>query len=81
VSQSFGYIPKSGIGGSNGRSMFSFLSSLQIFFQSSPKVLNEMQILIHSLGMGVRFYTSTSFRDAADSCWPYITLRTNEKAE
>jgi hypothetical protein len=34
VSQSFGYIPKSGIGGSNGRSMFSFLSSLQIFFHS-----------------------------------------------
>jgi hypothetical protein len=27
VSQSFGYIPKSGIAGSNGRSMFSFLSS------------------------------------------------------
>jgi hypothetical protein len=34
VSQSFGYIPKSGIAGSNGRSMSSFLSSLQIFFQS-----------------------------------------------
>jgi hypothetical protein len=34
VSQSFGYVPKSGIAGSNGRSMFSFLSSLQIFFQS-----------------------------------------------
>jgi hypothetical protein len=31
VSQSFGYIPKSGIAGSNGRSMFSFLSSLQFF--------------------------------------------------
>jgi hypothetical protein len=31
VSQSFGYIPKSGIAGSNGRSMFRFLSSLQIF--------------------------------------------------
>jgi hypothetical protein len=30
VSHSFGYIPKSGI----GRSMFRFLSSLQIFFQS-----------------------------------------------
>jgi hypothetical protein len=30
VSQSFGYIPKSGIAGSYGRSMFSFLSSLQI---------------------------------------------------
>jgi hypothetical protein len=34
VSQSFGYIPKSGIAGSNGRSMSSFLRSLQIFFQS-----------------------------------------------
>jgi hypothetical protein len=34
VSQSFGYIPKSGIAVSSGRSMFSFLSSLQIFFQS-----------------------------------------------
>jgi hypothetical protein len=33
VSQSFRYIPKSGIAGSNGRSMFSFLSSLQIFFR------------------------------------------------
>jgi hypothetical protein len=31
VSQSFGYIPKSGIAGSYGRSMFSFLSSLQNF--------------------------------------------------
>jgi hypothetical protein len=27
VSQAFGYIPKSGIAGSNGRSMSSFLSS------------------------------------------------------
>jgi hypothetical protein len=34
VSQSFGYIPKSGIAGSNGRSMFRFLRSLQIFFHS-----------------------------------------------
>jgi hypothetical protein len=34
VSQSFGCIPKSGIAGSYGRSMFSFLSSLQMFFQS-----------------------------------------------
>jgi hypothetical protein len=35
VSYSFGYIPKSGMAESNGRSMFTFLSSLQIFFQSS----------------------------------------------
>jgi hypothetical protein len=34
VSQSFGYSPKSDIAGSYGRSMFRFLSSLQIFFQS-----------------------------------------------
>jgi hypothetical protein len=34
VSQSFVCIPKSGIAESYGRSMFSFLSSLQTFFQS-----------------------------------------------
>jgi hypothetical protein len=34
VFHSFGYIPKSGIAGSNGRSMFRFLRRLQIFFQS-----------------------------------------------
>jgi hypothetical protein len=38
VSESFGYIPKSGIAGSNGRSMFRFLRSLQIFFQSGCKL-------------------------------------------
>jgi hypothetical protein len=43
VSQSFGYIPKSGIAGSNGRSMFSFLSSLQIFFQSGCTSLHSHQ--------------------------------------
>jgi hypothetical protein len=43
VSQSFGYIPKSGIAGSNGRSMFSFLSSLQIFFQSGCTNLHSHQ--------------------------------------
>jgi hypothetical protein len=41
--QSFGYIPKSGIAGSNGRSMFSFLSSLQIFFQSGCTSLHYHQ--------------------------------------
>jgi hypothetical protein len=36
VLHSFGYIPRSGIAGSYGRSMFRFfLRSLQIFFQSS----------------------------------------------
>jgi hypothetical protein len=43
VSQSFGYIPKSGIAGSYGRSMFSFLSSLQIFFQSGCTSLYSHQ--------------------------------------
>jgi hypothetical protein len=43
VSQSFEYIPKSGIAGSNGRSMFSFLSSLQIFFQSGCTSLQSHQ--------------------------------------
>jgi hypothetical protein len=43
VSQSFGYIPKSGIAGSNGRSMFSFLNSLQIFFQSGCTSLHSHQ--------------------------------------
>jgi hypothetical protein len=43
VSQFFGFIPKSGIAGSNGRSMSSFLSSLQIFwnFIFSTSYLNE----------------------------------------
>jgi hypothetical protein len=43
VSQSFGCIPKSGIAGSNGRSMFSFLSSLQIFFQNGCTSLHSYQ--------------------------------------
>jgi hypothetical protein len=34
VLHSFGYIPKSGIAGSYGRSTFRFLRSLQIFLQS-----------------------------------------------
>jgi hypothetical protein len=41
VSHSFGYIPKSGIAGSNGRSMFRFLSSPQIFFQSGCTSLHS----------------------------------------
>jgi hypothetical protein len=45
VSQSFGYIPKSGIAGSNGRSVFSFLSkkAKQIFFQSGCTSLHPHQ--------------------------------------
>jgi hypothetical protein len=43
VSQFFGYIPKSGIAGSNDRSMSSFLSSLQIFFQSGCTSLHPHQ--------------------------------------
>jgi hypothetical protein len=42
VSQSFGYTPKSGITGSNG-TMFSFLSGLQIFFQSGCTSLQSHQ--------------------------------------
>jgi hypothetical protein len=43
VSHSFGYIPKSGITGSYGRSMFSFLRRLQIFFQSGYTSLHSHQ--------------------------------------
>jgi hypothetical protein len=43
VSQAFGYIPKSGIAGSHGRSMFSFLSSLQIFFQNGCTSLHSQK--------------------------------------
>jgi hypothetical protein len=43
VSHSFGYIPQSGIAGSYGRSMCSFLSSLQIFFQSGCTSLHSQQ--------------------------------------
>jgi hypothetical protein len=39
----FGYIPRSGIAGSYGRSMFRFLRSLQIFFQSSCSSLHSHQ--------------------------------------
>jgi hypothetical protein len=43
VSHSFGYIPKSGVAGSYGRSMFSFLSSFQYFFQSGCTSLHSHQ--------------------------------------
>jgi hypothetical protein len=43
VSQSFGYIPKSDIAGSYGRSMFRFLRSLQFFFQSGCTSLHSHQ--------------------------------------
>jgi hypothetical protein len=43
VSQSFGYIPKSGIAGSYGKSLFSFLNSLQIFSQSGCTSLHSHQ--------------------------------------
>jgi hypothetical protein len=43
VSHSFGYILKSSIVGSYGRSMFRFLRSLQIFFQSGCTSLHSHQ--------------------------------------
>jgi hypothetical protein len=43
VSHSFGYIPKNGIVGSYGRSMFRFLRNLQIFFQSGCTSLHSHQ--------------------------------------
>jgi hypothetical protein len=46
VSHSFGYVPKSGIAGSYGRSMFRFLRSLQIFFQSGCTSLHSHQEFI-----------------------------------
>jgi hypothetical protein len=39
----FGYIPRNGIAGSYGRSMFPFLRSLQIFFQSDYTRLHSHQ--------------------------------------
>jgi hypothetical protein len=39
----FGYISRSGIAGSYGSSMFRFLRSLQIFFQSGCTSLNSHQ--------------------------------------
>jgi hypothetical protein len=55
VSQYFGYIAKRGIAGSYGRSMFSFLSSLQIFLQNvytslhSPQQCKRVPISPHPL--------------------------------
>jgi hypothetical protein len=43
VSHSFGYIPRSGIAGSYGRSTLRFLRSLQIFFQSGCTSLHSHQ--------------------------------------
>jgi hypothetical protein len=43
VLHSFGYIPRSGIAGSYGRSMFRFLGSLRIFFQSGCTSLHSHQ--------------------------------------
>jgi hypothetical protein len=43
VSHSFGYIPRNGIAGSYSRSMFRFLRSLQIFFQSGCTSLHSHQ--------------------------------------
>jgi hypothetical protein len=43
VSHSFGYIPKTGIGGSYGRSVFRFLRRLHIVFQSGYTSLHSYQ--------------------------------------
>jgi hypothetical protein len=43
VLPSFGYIPRSGIAGSYGRSVFRFLRSLQFFFQSGCTSLHSHQ--------------------------------------
>jgi hypothetical protein len=46
MSHSFGYIPKSDIAGSYGRSMFRFLRSLQNFLQSGCTSLHSYQQFI-----------------------------------
>jgi hypothetical protein len=43
VLHSFGYIPRNGIAGSYDRSMFRFLRSLQIFFQTGCTSLHSHQ--------------------------------------
>jgi hypothetical protein len=43
VSHSFGYITRSGIAGSHGRSVFSFLRSLHIVYQSGCAGLHSHQ--------------------------------------
>jgi hypothetical protein len=55
VSHSFGYIPRSGIAGSYGRSVLRFLRSFQIFFQSSCTSLHS-----HQQCMRVNFFPTSS---------------------
>jgi hypothetical protein len=64
---SFGYIPKSGIAGSSGRSISNFLRSLQIDFQSGYTSLRSHQhvlspnVLILAILIGVKVESQDCF--------------------
>jgi hypothetical protein len=67
VLHSFGYIPRSGIARSYGRSMFRFLRSLQIFFQSGCTSLHSHASLIFDKSAkNVRWRIDSIFNKC---CW------------